>query len=140
MDEPTLANGLSRRELLARIGGVASVTVAGCSEFGGSGDSEDEGGTTEIVIGNGTDEPTMIAVVIENDTGETLFNRVYELGPEKADESAGIESVPATVTVFTPNGNAAKWELHSPNPDDGCTEDLGIRLLPDGSFEHSYGC
>lgn len=114
--------------------------VAGCSELGVSGDPEDEGGTTEIVVGNGTDEPAMMAVVIENDTGETLFDRVYELGPEEVDESAGIETIPATVTVFTPDGNAASWELPAPDPDDGCTETLGIRLLPDGTFERSYSC
>jgi hypothetical protein len=140
MEESTLPSGVSRRELLAAIGGGASVTVAGCSELGGSSDPEDEASTTEIIVGNGADDPTMIAVVVENGTGETVFNRVYELGPEKADESAGIEAVPAAVTVFTPDGNAANWELPAPDPDDGCTEALGIRLLPDGTFQYSYSC
>lgn len=139
MEEFTPASGVSRRELLAGIGGIASLTVAGCSELGGSGGPEGEGDTIEIFVGNGTDESAMIAVRIENDTGETLFSRVYELGPDKGDESAGIETVPSTVTAFTPEGNAASWE-YDPVSDTECDQDIGIRLLPDGSFEYSDGC
>lgn len=91
------------------------------------------------MVVNSTEELAKIAILIENDTGETLFSRVYELDPRKGDESAGIETPPSTVTVFTPEGNAVSWE-YGPDPDTECDRDIGIRLLTDGSFEYSDGC
>ena len=130
----------SRRELLAATGGLATLAVAGCSERLGVTESEREGDTVEVIVGNGTDEPARIAVRIEDDTGAVLFSRVYELTPNEADQSAGIDTAPSTVTVFTPAGDAATWE-YDPDLDVNCEgKDVGITLLSDGSFERYYAC
>ena len=135
-----LGGDRSRRELLAATGGLATLAVAGCSERLGVAEPEGEGDTVEVIVGNGTDEPARIAVRIEDDTGAVLFSRVYELGPDEADESAGIDTAPSTVTVFTPAGDAATWE-YDPDLDVNCEgKDVGIRLLSDGSFERYYAC
>ncbi|PSQ33701.1 hypothetical protein BRD05_08270 [Halobacteriales archaeon QS_9_70_65] len=135
-----LGGDRSRRELLAATGGLATLAVAGCSERLGGTEPEGEGDTVEVIVGNGTDEPARIAVRIEDDTGAMLFGRVYELGPHKADESAGIDTAPSTVIVFTPAGGATTWE-YDPDLDVNCEEkDVGITLLPDGSFERYYTC
>ena len=103
-------------------------------------ESEGEGDTVEVIVGNRTDEPARIAVRMEDDTGAMLFSRVYELGPDEADESAGIDTAPSTVTVFTPAGDATSWK-YAPDLDVNCEgKDVGITLLPDGSFERYYAC
>ena len=135
-----LGGDRSRRELLAATGGLATLAVAGCSERLGGTEPEGEGDTVEIIVGNGTDEPARIAVRIEDDTGTVVFSRVYELGPDKADESAGIDTAPSTVTVFTSAGDAVTWK-YDPDLDVNCEgKDVGVRLLPNGSFERYYTC
>ncbi|MFC4247673.1 hypothetical protein ACFOZ7_11945 [Natribaculum luteum] len=92
------------------------------------------------MVENRTDERATIGVRVEDDDGETLFSRVYELEPGHLDSAAGIETTPSTVTAFTPEGAAATWE-YAPDLDIDCEgEDIGITLRSDNSIESWYAC
>jgi len=128
----------SRRELLAGLGVVAAGLLSGCSALAPRDGPEGEGDTIEIMVENGSDEPAEVGVRVEDDDGAALFSRVYELEPGHLDSSAGIETPPATVTVFTPEGASATWEYA---PDVDCAgQDIGISLEPDGSIDSWYAC
>ncbi len=135
-----LTGSVSRRELLALTGSIVPVTISGCSDFAFSNGTEGEGDTIEIMVENQTDERAAIGVRVENDDGEMLFSRVYELEPGHLDSAAGIETTPSTVTAFTPEGAAATWE-YAPDLDIDCEgEDIGITLRSDNSIESWYAC
>ncbi|WP_255150624.1 hypothetical protein [Halorarius halobius] len=124
----------SRRSLLAAVGAGVTAATAGCN---GLSSREGEGDTHEIILTNQTGEFANVAVRVTDADGAALFSRVYELGPGKADESAGVETRPATVKAFTPDGTTAAWAF---DPDLDCEgPDVGIRLTDDG-FEEWYGC
>jgi hypothetical protein len=130
----------TRRRFLAAAGTVAGIATAGCGELGLSSGPAGEGDTIEILVSNGTSEPARIAVRVEDSDGSSLFSRVYDLGAEKRDESAGIETRPSTVRVFTPDGTSATWE-YAPDTDLRCEgKDIGIRLTRDEMFESYYSC
>lgn len=137
---PILTTDGSRRELLATISVIVSTLLSGCSNPILSSGSEGEGDTIEIMVENRSDELTEIGVRVEDDDGAMLFSRVYELEPGHLDSSASIETTPATVTVFTPEGVSATWE-YTPDLDMDCDgEDIGLTLLPDGSIDSWYAC
>ncbi|NUB91187.1 hypothetical protein HT576_09155 [Haloterrigena sp. SYSU A121-1] len=119
---------------------IVPVSVAGCSDTVLSNGSEGEGDTIEIMVENRTDDRAQIGVRVEDDDGEVLFSRVYELESGHLDSSAGIETTPATVTAFTPEGVSATWE-YAPDLDMDCDgEDIGLTLQSDGSIETWYAC
>ncbi|MDF9745651.1 hypothetical protein [Natrinema salsiterrestre] len=135
-----LLERVSRREVIALTGVVASVPVSGCADSVLSNDSGGEGDTIEIMVENRTDELATIGVRVEDAEGELLFSRVYELEPGHLDSSAGIETIPSTVTVFTPDGTSATWE-YAPDLDIDCDgEDIGITLQGDDSIDSWYAC
>ena len=135
-----LPKSVSRREVLSVAGAAASVLVSGCSDSVLSNDSEGEGDTIEIMVENRTEDLATIGVRIEDDEGELLVSHVYELEPGHLDSSAGIETTPSTVTVFTPAGNSATWQ-YTPDLDIDCDgEDIGITLQADGSIDSWYAC
>ena len=139
---PSSPSRISRRRLLASVGVVSAVSIAGCNAIGSPGGPKGEGDTIEILVENDTDDSAQIAVHVEDPDGNTLFGRVYELGPHHLDSSAGIETRPATVAVFTPDGASATWE-YSPEPDfDLACEgvDIGVTLKPERTIESWYGC
>lgn len=139
---PTESSLTSRRQLLATVGGASLASMAGCNTIDLMGESEGEGDTIEILVENDTAESTQIAVYIEDCNGNSLFSRVYELGSHHLDESAGLETRPATVTVFTPDGTSATWE-YSPNRNSSLNcagADIGISLKPEQTIESWYGC
>lgn len=130
----------SRRELLATISVMVATLISGCSDLVSSDGSEGEGDTIEIMVENQTDKRAEIGVRVEDDDGAMLFSRVYDLEPGHLDSSAGIETTPATVTVFTPEGVSATWE-YAPDLDLNCDgEDIGITLQSDGSIDSWYAC
>ncbi len=92
------------------------------------------------MVENQTGELAMIGVRVEDDEGELLFSRVYELDPDHLDSTAAIETTPSTVAVFTPEGNSATWE-YAPDLDIDCDgEDIGITLQSDHSIDSWYAC
>lgn len=137
---PALTESVSRRDVLASTGVIASIPVSGCSDFVLSSNSEGEGDTIEIMVENRSEELATIGVRVEDEAGEPMFSRVYELEPGHLDSSAGIETAPSTVTVFTPEGNSATWS-YAPDLDIDCDgEDIGITLQADGSIDSWYAC
>ncbi|WP_436343125.1 hypothetical protein [Natronorubrum sp. FCH18a] len=135
-----LTESVSRREVLTLTGAIGSIPVSGCSDFVVSTDTEGEGDTIEIMVENRTEEPATIGVRIEDDDGDPLISRVYELEPGHLDPAAGIETIPSTVTVFTPEGSSATWK-YAPDLDIDCDgEDIGITLRADGSIDSWYAC
>lgn len=130
----------SRRELLAAICVIGSALLSGCRDLVVSDGSQGEGDTIEIMVENRTDELAELGVRVEDDDGAALFSRVYELEAGHLDSSAGIETTPATVTAFTPEGVSATWE-YAPDLDLDCEgEDVGITLRSDGSIDSWYAC
>lgn len=126
--------------MLAGFGAVSVAGFAGCSNGFQSDTRDGEGDTIEIIVVNQTDEVAQIGVRIENDHGEALFSRVYRLEPGKTDESAGVETSPTAIRVFTSTGAAATWE-YTPNSDLHCDgQDIGITLATDTTIESWYGC
>ncbi|MFO7926633.1 MAG: hypothetical protein ACQET5_02130 [Halobacteriota archaeon] len=92
------------------------------------------------MVENRTNERAAIGVRVENDDGGVLFSRVYEMEPGHLDSSAGIETTPATVTAFTPEGTSRTWR-YAPNLAADCDgEDIGIPLQSDGSIDSWYAC
>lgn len=73
----------SRRRVLATLGAVASVSTAGCGDalLGNNTRSSDESG--EVVVENRTTSEAEIAVRMIGSEDETLFSRVFALGPNK---------------------------------------------------------
>lgn len=137
---PSPTTDRSRRDVLAAVGVIASIPISGCSDRIGSDGPEGEGDTIEIMVENRTDDRAAIGVRVEDDDGELLFSRVYELEPGHLDSSAGIETTPATVSVFTPEGVSATWE-YTPDLGMDCEgEDIGITLQSDGSIDSWYAC
>jgi hypothetical protein len=130
----------SRRQILAGVGAVSGVGVAGCSSALPSATQGGEGDTVEIIVTNETAEVARIAVRVEQEDGEALFSRVYRLQPGNADESAGIERSPAVIRVFTPTGAAATWEYAPPSDLDCDGRDIGITLATESTVESWYGC
>lgn len=130
----------SKRELLATISAIVATLLSGCSNLVLSHSSEGEDDTIEIMVENRTDDRAEIGVRVEDDDGAALYSRVYDLEPGHLDSSAGIETPPATVTAFTPEGTSATWD-YTPDLDLDCDgEDIGITLQSDGSIDSWYAC
>jgi len=136
---PSTAAPLSRRRLLAAGSIAVTGSLAGCSRVLPSAGSEGEGDAIEILVENRTDEQAHVGVRVEDGDGAALFSRVYSVESGHMDQSAGIDTRPATVRVFTPDGTAATWE-YAPDLDIDCEgEDIGIALTEEG-FESWYAC
>jgi len=132
---------MSRRQLLATLGVVSAGSIAGCGSID-IGEPNGEADTIEILVENLTDELAQIAIYIEDNEENTLFSRVYELGPDNLDSSAGLETRPATVTVFTSDGTSTTWK-YSPEGEfnlDCEGVDIGVSLKPDQTVESWYAC
>jgi hypothetical protein len=130
----------SRRQYLAGLAATALVATAGCADFGTGGGTDGEGDTVEIIVSNHTQEPANIAVRVADSDGVSLFDRVYELEAGHMDESGGVDVTPATVTAFTPEGEAASWEYAPPGdtPCDGV--DFVVELAEPTGLEATYTC
>lgn len=131
----------SRRQFLATLGVVASASTAGCS--GVLPDSGSSGAEPiEVNVENRTSSQAEIAVRVVDREGETLFSRVFALGPEKMASLGSIEAAPSRVHAFTADGVSHTWEYAPDLPDDFECEraDIGLTLHQDDTIEPWYTC
>jgi hypothetical protein len=127
----------TRRGFLAAVSAGAVGAIAGCGGIDSG--PEGEGDTVEIIPVNESETAVTLAVRVEDDDGEPLMSRVYDLPAGHADESAGVDTPPATVVAFTQDGRSNEWAY---DPDVGLNcpgQDVGIRVLADG-IEPWYSC
>ncbi|WP_161972934.1 hypothetical protein [Halostella pelagica] len=130
----------SRRRLLASVGTVSAVSIAGCNGIDPFGGSDGDGDSIEVLVENDTDDLARIAVYVTDRDGDSLFSRVYELEPHSIDQSGAVDARPATVSVFTPNGTSATWE-YSPENSLNCERtDIGLTLTPEQTVESWSDC
>lgn len=132
----------SRRRFLATLGGVTSVSIAGCSDvFSVSGSSSaDE--TIEVSVENRTSSRAEIAVRVVDSEGATLFSRVFDLEPTTIVSRGAIETTPSRVHAFTADGISHTWRYAPDLPADfECErEDIGLTLHDDDTIEPWYKC
>ncbi|MBX0293852.1 hypothetical protein [Haloarcula nitratireducens] len=139
-DTAALSNAATttRRKFLAALGVGATSATAGCGLFSET-NSGGEGDTIEIIPVNETERPVTVAIRIEDSDGAVLFSRVYELDAGHADESAGIDTRPATILAFTPDGRSNSWE-YDPDTDLQCEgKDVGL-WVRETSIDPWYNC
>lgn len=120
---------------------MASVSTAGCSAvLTGSGSSSDE--PSEVRVVNSTASKAEIAVRVIDSEDETLFSRVFTLGPEEAMGHGAIETTPSRVRAFTPDGVSHTWRYAPDLPADFDCEikDIGLTLHQDHTIEPWYSC
>jgi hypothetical protein len=132
----------SRRQILTALGVVASSSAAGCSDVfpdGGSSSADDAG---EVIVENGTDSLIEIAVRVVDSGEETLFSRVFTVGSQKIISRNGIETVPARIHAFTPNGVSHTWRYDPDLPAGFECEikDIGLTLDQDHTIDPWYDC
>jgi hypothetical protein len=130
----------SRRQVLAGFTGVAAAGLAGCTDVVLQSGSQGEGDTIEIIVTNDAAETVHLGVRVEDDGGNALFSRVYRLEPGTTDQSAGIETAPAVIRVFTPDGTDAAWEYDPDSGLDCAGQDVGVTYSTDSTIESWYGC
>ncbi|WP_415381476.1 hypothetical protein [Halosimplex sp. TS25] len=135
-------NRPSRRRFLASLGAVASVSIPGCSAVlpGTNSSSTDE--PSEVTVENRTDSKAEIAVRVIDSEDETLFSRVFTLGPEKMMSRGAIETTPSRVHAFTADGVSHSWRYDPDLPADFECElkDIGLTLHEDTTIEPWYDC
>jgi hypothetical protein len=135
-------DGLSRRGVLATLGAVASVSIAGCSDVlpGNDTGSGDESG--EVMVENRTTSTAEIAVRVIGTEDESLFSRVFALGPEQMTSHGAIETPPSRVHAFTADGVSRTWQYDPDLPVDFDCEpkDIGLTLHRDNTLEPWYDC
>lgn len=135
-------NQPSRRQLLATFGALASVSTAGCSDvLWGSGPSSTNE-SSEVTVENRTTSKAEIAVRVIDGEGETLFGRVFSLGPEKMASRGAIETTPSRVHAFTADGVSQTWRYDPDlSPDFECEpKEIGLTLHQDKTIEPWYDC
>lgn len=135
-------NRPSRRRFLATLGAVASASTAGCSKvLPGSGSSSTHE-PSEVIVENRTSSKAEIAVRVVGSEEETLFSRVFTLGPEEMMGRGTIETSPSRVHAFTADGVSHTWRYAPDLPADFDCElkDLGLTLHRDNTIEPWYSC
>jgi hypothetical protein len=132
----------SRRAVLAAVGTGTALSIAGCSGLLPRSPGDADADPAEVVVENGTASPATVAVRISDGADETVFSRVFTLGPEEIHSRGAIESAPDRVHAFTPDGTAAQWAYDPDLPVDfDCDiKDVGLTLTRDGGFEPWYDC
>lgn len=134
--------GPSRRRLLAALGASTSVSIAGCGGFLPGSGSTDTVEPSEVIVENGTTSTEEIAVRVTDSDDETLFSRVFTLGPEKMVGRGAIKTIPSRVHAFTPNGVSKTWRYDPDLPADFDCEikDVGLTLNSNNTIETWYDC
>lgn len=140
---PPGLGGMERRTVLQSLatGGVLGITgLSGCLSDNAE---PEETPTREVVVTNEREETVQVGVRVEDRDGTSLFSHVYELESGKTDETAAdghIETQPASVLVFTPDGATKTWE-YTPDTDLECdTQDIGIWVKPDQKIQFYNSC
>ncbi|WP_415382809.1 hypothetical protein [Halosimplex sp. TS25] len=135
-------NRPSRRRFLASLGVVASVSISGCNAVlpGTNSSSTDE--PSEVTVENRSDSKAEIAVRVIDSEDETLFSRVFTLGPETMISRGAIETTPSRVHAFTADGVSHSWRYDPDLPADfECgLKDIGLTLHDDSTIEPWYDC
>ena len=135
-------NRSSRRRFLATLGAVTAVPTAGCSEVipgSGSGSADEP---IEVSVENRTSSRAEIAVRVTDGEEETIFSRVFALGPETMASRGAIEPTPSRVHAFTADGVSRTWRYAPDLPADfECErEDIGLTLHRGDTIEPWYTC
>lgn len=135
-------NRPSRRQFLTTFGLVTSAATAGCGDTLptiGSGNADE---SSEVIVENRTGFTAEIAVRVVNREAETLFSRVFTVGPEKTTSHGVLETSPSRVHAFTPEGVSHTWAYDPDLPADfDCQpKDVGLTLLRDNTIEPWYDC
>jgi hypothetical protein len=132
--------GRTRRQILAALGAGTAVSIAGCSDVLSGRPAET--GSAEVVVENRTTEAAEIAVRLTDGASETLFSRVFTVGPEAMIGRGSIDSVPARVHAFTPAGVSHWWDYDPDLPADFDCEikDVGLALHGGETIEPWYKC
>lgn len=132
----------SRRRVLATLGAVASVPTAGCSDVLPGGDSTSVDDPGEVIVENRTASKAEIAVRVIDSEEETLFSRIFTLGPDAITSRGAIETIPSRVHAFTPDGVSRTWRYDPDLPVDFECEpkDIGLTLHRDNTIEPWYDC
>jgi hypothetical protein len=131
----------SRRRVLAALGAGAVVSVAGCSDvLSGPGDTEVE--PAEVVVENRTAEPAEVAVRLTDGGEETLFSRVFAVGPDELVGRGAVDTTPSRVHAFTPGGVSRRWRYDPDlSADFDCEiKDVGLTLRADDTIDPWYKC
>lgn len=84
----------SRRTVLATVGTLAAPSLAGCDAL-----SEETTSRHYVDVLNSAEDPHTVTVTAVDDSGETLFEHEYDLGPQSGDENRIIEGTPAKILV-----------------------------------------
>jgi hypothetical protein len=132
----------SRRQILTALGVVASTSAAGCSDVFPDSGSSSADNVGEVIVRNGTDSPIEIAVRVVDSGDETLFSRVFTVGSQKIISRNGIETIPARIHAFTPNGVSHTWR-YDPDLPAGVEceiKDIGLTLNQDHTIDPWYDC
>lgn len=131
----------SRRRVLTALGGVATVSTAGCSDALPNGDDRSDA-PIEVSVENRTTSRAEIAVRVIGRERETLFGRVFALDAETIVSRGAIETTPTSVRAFTSTGVDHTWRYDPDLPVDfDCErEDIGLTLHPDETIEPWYTC
>jgi hypothetical protein len=132
----------SRRRILATVGTVASLSTAGCSGIIPSDGSEDAAEPIEVAVSNAASDVVEIAVRVLDREGMGLFSRVFSLEPGHFVSRGAIETTPAEVSAFTPDGVSHTWEYDPDLPGDfDCDRaDIGLTVQQDNSIREWYKC
>jgi hypothetical protein len=99
-------------------------------------------GSGEVIAENRTSTGAEIAVRVVDGEGETLFGRVFALGPEEMASRGGLEATPARVRAFTAGGVSETWRYGPDLPAGFECEprDVGLTLRRGGAIEPWYDC
>ncbi len=132
----------TRRSVLASLGAGTVFTMAGCASVLPGGPAETEVEPAEVVVENRTDDDAEIAVRLVDGASETVFSRVFSVGPEQMVGRGAIETAPRRVHAFTPGGISTRWEYDPDLPADFDCEikDVGLTLHGDETIEPWYKC
>lgn len=123
------------------IGTTVSLWTVGCSDIP-SGGSEDATESIEVAVENASSDPVEIAVKVADREGTGLFSQVFSLESGHLVSRGTIETTPATVSAFTPDGVSRTWEYDPDLPGDfDCDrEDIGLTVRQDNTIEEWYKC
>jgi hypothetical protein len=133
---------LSRRAVLAALGTGTAISFAGCTEILPWNSTDARVDPAEVVVENRTSEAAEVAVRVTGDADETLFSRVFAVGPESMVGGGAIESVPSRIHAFTAGGVSRRWR-YAPDLSvefDCEIKDVGLTLHADETIEPWYDC
>lgn len=129
---------MNRRTVLAT---SATIALSGCGLFQGERSHSDTRNIREVVVTNRRSQPVTLGVRIENEDGDAIFSKVYELAVDEYDSGAELDdAVPSKVFAFTPDGDSQEWEYGSPTKSDCNAPDVMIAVEEDQGMGMEKPC